>query len=366
MDIPFIDLGLHHSPFKKEILKAIEEIMDSGSYLDGASVRAFESEFAAANAVKHCLAVANGTEALRIGLLACDIGPGDEVITATNTFIATLEAIALTGARPVLVDVDKSACMAPEKLEAAITSKTKIIMPVHLYGQCADMDPINEIAEAHGLTVFEDAAQAHFSEYKGRLAGTMSKLAAFSFYPTKNLGTIGQGGCILTDSDEIASSISMLRNHGQYPKYEHKIIAGNARMQEIPARVLSIELPYLKEWNARRIAIARDIRTHLKTLPGVVAVAERGDGLHNYHVLCAHFDKRDFVQEELSKRGIVAARHYPIPCHLQEGYAYLGYKKGDFPVSEWQAERLLSLPIYPEMTGKQVEFLKSSLSEILA
>jgi len=354
MSVPFIDLALHHKPLKAEILSAVSDIIDSGNYINGVCVSEFEKAWTEACGTQYSIAVANGTEALRLGLLACGIGPGDEVITVANTFVATVEAIALTGARPVLVDVDDAANLDPEKLEAAITPKTRLILPVHLYGQTVDMDAISAIAEKYDLPVFEDAAQAHLSYYKGRAAGSLGDLAAFSFYPTKNLGTIGEGGCITTSNADIAGRVAMLRNHGQAVKYKHAVISGNARMHEIAAKVLTLKMPHLADWNRRRREIALQIRSALSGLPGVSLPVEKDFACSNYHILCLWFEKREQVRAALQAGGISCAMHYPIPCHLQESFAYLGYKKGDFPNSEWQADRLLSLPIYPEMNAAQV------------
>jgi len=360
MPVPFNDFELHHKPFKKDILSAVSEIMDSGIYTNGVCVAEFEKSWAKACGTEYCIAIANGTEALRLGISACGIGPGDEVITAANTFFATVEAIVLSGAKPVLVDVDDSANIDPQKLEAAVTSRTRMIIPVHLYGQTADMDAVNSIAKKHGLIVFEDAAQAHLSTYKGRTAGSLGDLAAFSFYPAKNLGTMGEGGCITTDRADIAEHMSLLRNHGQSIKYRHAVIAGNARMHELAAKVLSLKLPHLEAWNRRRREIALRVRAELGGLPGVGMPVEKDFACSNYHILCLWFENRDAVQAALQAHGIEYELNYPVPCHMQTAYSGLGYAGGDFPQTE-----KLSLPVFPELSDAQVteviEAVKSAL-----
>jgi dTDP-4-amino-4,6-dideoxygalactose transaminase len=350
--IPFVDLKAQYASIKTEVNAAIQGILDSCQFTLGSEVAAFEQEFAAYSQAAFGIGVNTGTSALHLALLAAGVGPGDEVITVPFTFIATASAIDYTGAKPVFVDIDpKTYTMDPSKLEAAITPKTKAIIPVHLYGQPADMDPIMEIARRHKLIVLEDACQAHGAEYKGKRVGSIGDMAAFSFYPGKNLGAYGEGGMVTTSNPEFNKTIRMLRDWGAEKKYHHVLKGYNFRLEGIQGAVLRVKLKYLDQWTeARRAAAAR----YDELLAGAVQTpAARPDVRHVYHVYAIRTQNRQAWQDALLAQGIQSGIHYPIPVHLQPAFAELGYKPGDFPHSEKAANEVLSLPMFPELTTSQ-------------
>lgn len=364
--IPLVDLNAQYRTIKPEIDAAIGRVLESGQFVLGEEVAAFEREFAEFCGVDHGVAVNSGTSALYLALLAAGIGSGDEVVTVPFSFVGTVAAIEYTGATPVLVDIDpRSFTMDPDAIAAAITSRTKAIMPVHLYGQPADMDPIRGIAAEHGLTVIEDAAQAHGARYRGVRAGGLGDAACFSFYPTKNLGAYGEGGMVVTGDATLAERIRLLRDWGQARKYEHTVRAFNARMEAFQGAILRVKLRHLPEWTAarRRIAARYD---QLLDGPGVVVPAEMPYATHVYHVYSVRVRERQRLQEALRTDGIATGLHYPIPIHRQPAYADLGYPAGAFPESERAADEVMSLPLFPEMTEAQVEEVAASVRRAIA
>jgi dTDP-4-amino-4,6-dideoxygalactose transaminase len=355
MAVPFVDLKAQYASVKPEIDRAIQGVVDRCDFILGKDVSNFEEEFAHFCTAQHAIGVANGTDALRLGLFAAGIGPGDEVITAANTFIATTEAISQTGATFRLVDVDERIYnLNPSLLEEAITPRTRAVIPVHLYGQPADMDPILEIARRHDLLVFEDACQAHGARYKGRRAGSLGDLAAFSFYPAKNLGAYGDAGAVVTSDDNLAQRMHLLRNHGQKSKYEHTMEGYCSRLDTLQAAVLRVKLRYLDEWNARRRQAAGWYDERLAGLPLIRPVVA-SDVEPVYHLYVIRTERRDALREYLSERGIGVGMHYPIPLPLTEAYQGLGFRSGQFPVTERAAQEILSLPMFAEMTEAQVD-----------
>ena len=366
--IPFVDLKAQHAALKDELSAAIQRVLESCQFTLGPEVAAFETEFANYCQAEHGVAVNSGTSALHLALLAAGVGPGDEVITVPFTFVATVSAIHYTGARPVFVDIDpRSFTMDVTQLEAAITDRTKAIIPVHLYGQPADMDPILSIAKAHGLVVIEDAAQAHGAEYKGRRAGSMGDMGCFSFYPGKNLGACGEGGMVVTKDPELTRTLRMLRDWGAERKYEHVLKGYNYRMEGIQGAVLRVKLRHLETWTeARRAAAARYDRGFAGS--GVQTPAAMPYARHVYHVYAIRSKQRNAWLRSLQEQGIGAGMHYPIPVHLLPAFADLGYSAGQFPHSEQAANEVLSLPMFPELTREQsakvVEAVKALASEV--
>ena len=351
--IPFIDLKAQYQSIKEEIRVAMDAVLENATFILGPAVAAFEKKFAAYVGVKHAVGVNSGTSALHLALLAAGVGPGDEVIVPAMTFIATASAVDYTGATPVFVDVDPvSYTIDITKIAAKITKRTKVIMPVHLYGQPADMDPIMEIARRHGLLVIEDAAQAHGAEYKGGQCGSIGDIAGFSFYPGKNLGAFGEGGAITTNRDDFAEKVRMLRDWGQRKKGEHEIQGFNYRLEGLQGAVLGVKLNHIERWNEGRRRAAADYDQLLKGVPGVVTPQRMEYAKHVYHVYAILAKDRDRVAKALQEKGISTNVHYPKPVHLQKCFASLGYKRGDLPVAERLAENELSLPIYPELTDE--------------
>lgn len=366
MPIPFLDLKAHHQAIRGEIDSAIREVIDTGAFAGGPFVERFEKEFAEFCGASHSVGVGSGTDALWFVLLGLGIGPGDEVITVPMTFMATTEAISFCGATPVLVDIDpKTYTMDPAKLEQAITPRTKAIIPVHLYGQMADMDPILEIANRHGLYVIEDACQAHGAEYKGRKAGSMGVAGCFSFYPGKNLGAFGEAGAVVTSDNNLMKAMQMLRDHGQERKYHHAVIGWNGRMDGIQGAVLRVKLKRLTEANRARRAHARFYNELLAGIPMVTLPSEAQGRTHVYHVFAVRVPNRDRVMKALSDRGVGCGVHYPVPIHLQPAYKSLGHKSGDFPVAEQCANEFLSLPMFPELTEVQVKDVVAEFGAVL-
>lgn len=353
--VPFLDLKAQYQSIKPEIEAAIARVLETGQYVLGDEVSAFEREFAAYCGAAHGVALNSGTSALQLALLAAGVGPGDEVITVPFTFVATAAAIGYTGARVVFVDIDeRSLTMDASQIEKAITARTKAIVPVHLYGQTADMGPIRTVAARHGLAVIEDAAQAHGAKYGDQPAGSLGDMGCFSFYPSKNLGAYGEGGMVVTSNAGFAEKIRVLRDWGQQKKYQHDVRGFNARMDGFQGAVLRVKLRHLPVWTARRRSLARLYHKGLGatalTLPTEMPYAT-----HVYHLYTVRTPDRDGLQTALRADGVATALHYPIPVHLQPAYADLGLTRGSFPIAERAAAEVLSLPMFPEMTGAQID-----------
>jgi len=365
MKVPFVDLGAQYQAIALEINSAIQGVLEKRDFILGSDVELFEKEFANFIGTSHAVGVGSGLAALELALRAWEIGPGDEVITAANTYIATTLAIMAVGARPVLVDMDPATFnINPAAIEAAITPKTRALIPVHLCGQPADMDPILEIAAGRNLLVLEDAAQAHGSMYRGRRAGSLGHAGAFSFYPGKNLGAYGDGGLIVTNDDTLAEKLRQLRNYGQRVKYVHTTIGTNSRLDTIQAAILRVKLRHLDRWNAQRGERAAQYNALLAgagcEVPQIAA-----NRTHIFHLYMVLAENRAEVQKILAERGISTGIHYPIPIHLQEASASLGYRQGDFPETERAAERILSLPMYAELTESQCAYVAENLREAI-
>jgi dTDP-4-amino-4,6-dideoxygalactose transaminase len=364
--IPLVDLQAQYRGIREEINAAIQKVLDQSSYILGPAVAEFEAAFAQYSEARYCVAVNTGTSALHLALLAAGIGPGDEVITVPFTFVATVAAIEYSGARPVLVDIDPASfTMDPAKVEAAITPRTKAIMPVHLYGHPADVDAIREIARRRGLLLVEDAAQAHGARYQGRRAGSMGDLAGFSFYPGKNLGAYGEGGAVTTNNPEYAEKLRLLRDWGAPKRYHHTLKGFNYRMDGIQGAVLGVKLRYLDQWTEARRRHAARYSELLADAP-VETPATQSWAEHVFHVYALRTSDRDQVHKALVDRGIQAGMHYPICVHEQEAHRDLGYRRGDFPAAEAAAREELSLPIYPELTDAQTEEIAQAVKEALA
>jgi dTDP-4-amino-4,6-dideoxygalactose transaminase len=364
MKVPFLDLKSNHASLRGEFERAIHDVIDSGIFASGPAVTRFEEAFAQFCECDHAVGLGSGTEAVWLALIACGIGPGDEVITVPTTFMATAEAITYCGAKPVFVDVDeRTYTMDATALSGALTSRTKAIVPVHLFGQVADMDPILKFARQHGLFVIEDAAQAHGAEYKGQKAGSMGQIGCFSFYPGKNLGALGEAGAVVTNDTELRDKIRSLRDHGQVRKYQHTMIGWNCRMDAIQGACLTIKLRHLKRGNELRRKHAQRYNEGFGGLNEVVTPMEADYALHIYHVYAIRVQGREGVIQQLEEKGVGYGVHYPIPIHLQEAYAGLGYERGAFPVSEMIAGEVLSLPMYPELEEDQVNFVIETVTE---
>ena len=355
MNVPIINLYAHHARLRSELAAVIEKVIDESAFAGGTFVSRFEEEFARFCGVDHFVGVGSGTDALWLALLALGIGPGDEVITVPMTFIATVEAISRTGAKPVFVDINETTyTIDPAGLEMALTSRTKAILPVHLFGQIADMDPILAFAELHGLFVVEDAAQAHGALYQGKRAGSLGDAGCFSFYPGKNLGAFGEAGGVATSDGELARKIRLLIDHGQSRKYYHSVVGWNCRMDGIQAAILSVKLRDLERNNAKRRKISARYSKALERLPHIALPATDPRGSHVHHHFVIRVPDRHRFMAGLLKKGVATSIHYPIPIHLQEAYAHLGYSRGSFPVAERCAEEFVSLPIYPELSPPQI------------
>jgi dTDP-4-amino-4,6-dideoxygalactose transaminase len=366
MNIPFLDLKTQFREIEHEVLPMVKEAMENAAFIGGPQVSGFETEFAAFCGAKLCVGVNSGTDALRFSLMAAGIGRGDEVITVPHTFIATTEAISQVGARPVFVDIRPDTYnMNAQKIQRAVGPKTKAIIPVHIYGQPADMDPILEIAAVKKLVVIEDACQAHGALYKGKKAGSMGVAGCFSFYPGKNLGACGEGGAVITHSEEIANKIRMIRDHGQAKKYYHDMEGYNGRLDAIQAGVLRIKLKRLESWNESRRQNAKHYNELLSPIKGVSVPVEADGCRHVYHLYVILADDRDGLQKYLKDKGIGTGLHYPVPLHLQRAYAKKGYKEGAFPVTENVAKRLLSLPMFPELTREQIEYVADCIRQFM-
>ncbi len=359
--IPYADLQAQYQAIKPEIDEAVQRVLTSAQFVLGPEAEAFERAFASYCGAAEAIGVNSGTSALHLALLACGVGPGDEVVTVPFTFVATVSAIEYAGARPVLVDVEpRTLTIDVSQIERAMTARTKAIVPVHLYGHPADMDPILEIARRRGVRVIEDAAQAHGAEYKGRRCGSLGDVGVFSFYPGKNLGAYGEGGAVVTRDRDVARTVRLMRSWGEERRYEHRLRGFNYRMDGIQGAILAVKLRHLERWTDARRARAALYDRLLRDAPLQTPIA-RGDSRHVYHCYVVRTPNRDQHRQTLNEQQIHTGVHYPIPIHLQPAYSDLGYSAGDFPVAERAAAEVLSLPIFPEMTDAQVETVASAL-----
>lgn len=365
MRVPFLDLKVQYESIKDEILVALQSVMDNTAFAGGKFVEQFENDFASYCKCKHAIGVGNGTDALWTALLGLGIGNGDEVITVPNTFIATAEAISFCGAKPVFVDTDeKTFTINPSLIESAITPRTKAIIPVHLYGQTADMDPIMDIAKRHGLYVIEDACQAHGAEYKGKIAGSIGDAGCFSFYPGKNLGAYGEAGAVITNNDTLSANIKMFRDHGQSKKYYHDMVGWNARMDGFQGAILSVKLKNLPSWTDSRRENGHLYSSLLNNIGDIIVPFEADHCKHVFHVYSIRTKNPVAMLDSLKEKDIFCAMHYPLPLHLQKAYEFLGYKKGSFPVAEKCAEQQLSLPMFPELKPEQIEYVADEIKRL--
>lgn len=359
--IEWMDLRLQTEALRPELHAALDRVLDDLAFANGPAVASFEQEFAAYCAVPECIAVNTGTSALHLAMRCLDIGPGDEVVTVAHSFIATAWPILYLGARPVFVDIDRTRfTMDPECLAAAITPRTKAVVPVHLYGQCADMDAIMNVATAHGIPVIEDCAQAHGAEWRGRRAGSMGTFGCFSFYPSKNLGACGEGGCLTTRDPELAARARRLRDHAQVRRYLHDEVGYNYRLESFQGAVLSVKLRHLEEWTARRQGIAAEYDRSLAGCALELPVRHPA-ARHVYHLYVVRDARRDQLAADLRRRGVVTGLHYPVPIHLQAPLRALGWRDGDLPVTEEACRQVLSLPIYPELTPARVDRVANAI-----
>ncbi|PIP31476.1 erythromycin biosynthesis sensory transduction protein eryC1 [bacterium (Candidatus Gribaldobacteria) CG23_combo_of_CG06-09_8_20_14_all_37_87_8] len=363
MKVNFVDLKKQYLTIKPEIDTAIQQVIDNSSFILGDEVSEFEKEFAAFCGVKYAVGLDSGISALELGMRALGIGPGDEVITPANSFIASSSSISFTGAKPVLVDcLPDTYNIDPKCVEKAITKKTKAIMPVHLYGQPAEMDSILKIARKHRLFVVEDACQAHGALYHGKKTGSFGELAAFSFYPGKNLGAYGDAGALVTNKKKIAQKVSMMRNYGQKKKYDHQFLAWNRRLDNLQAAILRVKLRHLDLWNKKRFENAEVYYGLLSHSPVVIPYI-LPKARHVFHLYVIQTERRDELQKFLNERGISTGIHYPVPIHLQKAYKSLGYKRGEFPVTEKLSKKILSLPMYPELSRIEIEYVVEQIQE---
>jgi dTDP-4-amino-4,6-dideoxygalactose transaminase len=361
MQIKYLDLQAQYHSIKPEIDAAIQNVLESSTFVLGPSVAEFEKNFAAYCETGFCAGVNSGTSAVLLALRALGIGPGDEVVTTANTFVATIAAIAYTGARPVLVDADPNTRnIDPELISMAISPKTRAIMPVHLYGRIADMEPILRVAANHGLPVVEDSAQAHGARYKGKRAGSIGTIAAFSFYPGKNLGAYGEGGAVTTSDPKLDKAVRVLRDHGSEKKYHYDMIGYNARLEGMQGAILNVKLRHLDKWNQERRRVGLSYNKHLQGVP-VKTPGVHQDHDQVYHVYVIETPRRDELHKYLADHGVPTIMHYPVPVHVQKAFDHLGYREGDFPVTEKLCREVLSLPIYPEMNEEQIAFVAATI-----
>jgi dTDP-4-amino-4,6-dideoxygalactose transaminase len=362
--IPFVDLKRQAVDLHDEFAEAIWSVIDRAAYTLGPELKRFEEDFAGFCGAAHCIGVSSGTDAVKLALLGAGVQPGDEVIVPVNTFIATAEAVSHVGATPVFVDCRAdTALIDPQLIEPAITPRTRAIVPVHLYGQPVEMKELLDIAARHGLAVVEDACQAHGARYRGRPVGSFGVTAAFSFYPGKNLGALGDGGAVTTSDPEIAERLRLLRNHGQEDKYTHRYIGYCDRLHNLQAALLSAKLGHLAEWNSMRRSVAATYRDRLARDAAVATLVCRDDVEPVYHLFVVELEHRDHVRDELAANGVESGIHYPVPLHLQPAYEHLGYRSGQFPIAERLGSRILSLPMFPEMTVEQVDYVTGALRE---
>lgn len=363
MRVPLVDLQAQYQTIKHEVLAAVEDVFDQMQLFLGPQSQMFEQAFAAYCHCQHGVGLSNGTDALILALRACGIGTGDEVITVSNTFIATVEAIAQVGARPVFVDIDaETYTMDWRQLESVLTERTRAIIPVHLYGHPVAMQPILDVARAHGLRVIEDASQAHGATYQGQRVGSFGDIGCFSLYCSKNLGAYGEAGICVTDDANLAESMRLLRDHGSRQRYAHEVMGVNARIDEVQAAILNVKLPYLERWNAARRKHARNynelLKGHVEQMP-----VERPWAGHVYYAYVVQVQEREHFCASLTQEGIATSIHYPTPVHLQPACAGYGYTRGSLPVTEAAAARIVSLPMYPELTMEQVEIVVTAVKK---
>ena len=355
MAVPFVDLRLQYRNIRSEIGSAIRDVIENAAFVLGPAVERFETDFAEYLDVDHVVGTSNGTTALQLALLALGIGPGDEVIVPAHTFVATAEAVSHVGAKPVLVEVqERSGNLDPTMLPAAVTARTRAIIPVHLYGQPADLDPILQFGKERQIPIVEDACQAHGARYRGVRIGTFGVASCFSFYPGKNLGAYGEAGAVATNDPEIAAKVRRLRNHGETRRYHHAEVGYNARMEGIQGAVLAVKLKHLDAWNRARVAHADCYSEMLKDC-GVITPITADDREHVFHLYVVRSPERDELREHLAGREVQTGLHYPVPVHLQPAYASLGHREGDFPIAESWARECLSLPMYPELKREQLD-----------
>ncbi len=365
LQVPLVDLHAQYLTLKAEILAAFEEVLESMHLFLGPQLQAFEQSFAAYCGCRYGIGVSSGTDALALALRACDIGPGDEVITVSNTFIATAEAIAMVGATPIFVDIDpETYLMDWRQLSTAFTPRTRAVLPVHLYGHAAEMQPILDFAHAHGLRVIEDASQAHGATYQGQRVGSIGDIGCFSLYYSKNLGALGEAGVCTTNDRVLAEKIQMLRDHGSRIRYHHELMGVNARLDELQAVVLQIKMPYLERWNAARQAHAQMYNEQLRDVVEAVPIV-RSWGTHVYCYYVIQVAERDQFRKALEEAGVATGIHYPVPIHLQPACSRYGYTRGMLPITEAVASRLVSLPMYPELTEEQIELVVSAARKYL-
>lgn len=363
MQIPFVDLHAQYLAHREEIDAAISSVIAETAFIGGKHVARFEAQFAADYGMMNCISVANGTDAIYIALKMMGIGPGDEVITTAHSWISTSEAVSQTGARPVFVDVDRYYTIDANLVEAAITPRTRCIIPVHLYGQPADMDALTALCKKHGLRMLEDCAQAHYAEWKGRKVGTFGDVATFSFYPGKNLGAYGDAGAILTNDEALATRMRMYANHGALKKHHHLIEGINSRLDGLQAAILSAKLPHIHSWTARRQAVAAMYDQALSGIAGVETPQVRENASHVYHLYVVQVGNRDDLMKFLAEQGIQTAVHYPVALPLMPAYDYLDASPAAFPVASRNQDRILSLPIYPEMTQSMVDHIAGAVAK---
>jgi dTDP-4-amino-4,6-dideoxygalactose transaminase len=370
MPVLFVDLQAQYRAIKTEVDEAIRRVLDTSAFILGREVEAFERAFAEYVGARACVGVSNGTAAIQLALQACGVGPGDEVVVPANTFFATAEAVSTAGATPVFVDCDPVTYnLDAARIEAVINERTRAVIPVHLYGQPADLDAVFEVAERHDLLVIEDAAQAHGARYKGSRVGPLARAGCFSFYPGKNLGAYGEGGAVVTNDAEVARRLRMLRDHGSEQKYRHELVGYNSRLEGMQGAVLNVKLKYLDDWNSLRRRHAARYRELLAPLAdsGALALPFEADyAEHVYHLFVVQTDARDELQRYLSAAGVQTGIHYPVPVHLQPAYAALGHKEGDFPNAESQSKRVLSLPMFAELTEQQIRYVADALADFCA
>lgn len=364
MNVPFLDLAYSNRELREDILARWEAILDTGRFNGGPAVTDCEEAMATAFGADHFALVSSGTDALRFALLSLGIRPGDEVITVPNTFIATTEAITQCGARPVFVDIHpETYTMDPDAVADALTPRTKVLLPVHLYGHPTGMDPLLDFAEEHGLTIVEDCAQAHGARYKGRTVGTFGAAAAYSFYPGKNLGACGEAGGVATNDATLDRQIRIYRDHGQARKYFHEVAGYNGRCDALQAAALSVKLPHLDAWREARARLAARYNERLRDIPDLRCPETAPWATHAWHLYVIQVEQRDRLAAALAEAGIGTGMHYPVPLHLQEAHADLGYQRGDFPVAETMADRLLSLPLYPGLSNEAVKYVAETVAK---
>ncbi|MBW4554383.1 MAG: DegT/DnrJ/EryC1/StrS family aminotransferase [Trichormus sp. ATA11-4-KO1] len=374
LKIPFVDLNLQHQPIQHQLQQAIQSVLDQGDFILGKALAKFETAFAAASGAEYGVGVASGTDAIALGLQACNIGAGDEVILPANTFVATLIGVLRAGAKPILVDCDpQTALIDLEAAAKVITPSTKAIIPVHLYGQMVSPRQLLDLADTYKLLIFEDAAQAHLAEREGYRAGSVGTAAAFSFYPSKNLGAFGDGGMLVTQDEDVAQKMERLRNYGASQKYFHVESGTNSRLDTLQAAVLLEKLPHLPQWNRDRLKIAQQYDLELAPLAsaGIIPMQNQSGTGHVYHLYVIKIDdtcalERQQIQDKLSASGIQTGIHYPIPCHLQPAFTNLGYQLGDFPQAEQLAKQILSLPMYPGLSHSQIQQVVTAIASALS